>query len=282
MKKFRLLTELNQILEKIIDKEKWIDDRIGHVHSDYRLGAKNLYRYLILRTHDMRKYHDALSDLGLSSIRTAESYVLSKLIHVVRNLKLINNIPVEDEELKEGLDIIGYKKGKKLLRKHANLLFNKERNKHFTEIMVTLPLEAAYDKTIIEEMVLSGMEIARINLSHGTLEEWQKMVDFIKEIREEKSVNIKIYMDLSGPKIRTSKLAVTDKDGKVRDKLPVRNGEHIILTKRESSTSISEYGKKGEQLTQAKIGVSLPQIIDDAKVGDAILFDDGMIRGKIV
>ena len=42
--------------------------------------------------------------------------------------------------------------------------------------MVTLPNEAAENKQIIRELVLSGMEIARINLSHGDIDLWRKMI----------------------------------------------------------------------------------------------------------
>ena len=61
--------------------------------------------------------------------------------------------------------------------------------------MVTLPNEAAEDKSMIEEMILNGMEIARINLSHGDITMWTKMVQFINEIKTETNCKIKIYME---------------------------------------------------------------------------------------
>jgi pyruvate kinase len=131
-------------------------------------------------------------------------------------------------------------------------------------------------------MVLSGMEIARINLSHGDLDIWGKMVNIIHEVKKETQKEIKIYMDLSGPKIRTATIKIRSKKGKIKNGIPIRMGEHIILTKRDTLGKKSKFGEFNEQLEKAEIGVLLSEIIDDAKVGDVILFDDGMIKSKVI
>jgi len=249
------------------------------VHPDYQLSAKNLLRYLILRSSDLRKYHGALSDLGISSLRTAEGYVYSNLFNVVKNLNLIKGTPFK---IKSAIESIGYTKSKKLIRKHANNLFNETRKIHFTEIMVTLPNEAAEDKEIIRGMVLNGMEIARINLSHGDLDIWEKMVRIIHEIREETEQEVKIYMDLSGPKIRTAPIKIPGKKGKMKNGIPLKVGEHVILTSRDTLGKKSVFGEGNEQLETAEVGVLLKEVISDANIGDEILFDDGMIRSKVV
>jgi pyruvate kinase len=148
--------------------------------------------------------------------------------------------------------------------------------------MVTLPIEAADDKNIIRDMVLSGMEIARINLSHGDISLWSKMVEIIHEVRKETKQDVKIYMDLSGPKIRTSTIEIYGKKGKIKSGIPIKVGETIILTKRDTLGKESKFGKKNEQLEKAEVGVLLHEIIDDAKIGDIVLFDDGMIRSKVI
>ena len=279
MKIQRIDKELTHILQTIIENENMIESLIANVHPDYRLSAKNLFRYLILRSFDLRKYHDTLSDMGISSIRTAEGYVFGNLYNVVRNLKLIQGIPVTEAPT---IELIGYKRSKKLLKKHANNLFNETKNKHFTEIMVTLPNEAAENKQIIRELVLSGMEIARINLSHGDIDLWRKMITIIHEISKETNRKITIYMDLSGPKIRTSKIEIHEKDGTIKHAIPIQVGEHIILTKRETLGKKSTFGNVNEQLVKAEIGVLLHEIIDDVKEGDIVLFDDGMIKSRVI
>jgi len=283
MKIEKLCTELNEILQSIIENESKIDTTISEIHKEYRLSAKNLCRYLILRTFDLRKYQASLSDHGVSSLGTSEGYVYSNLYSVIKNLKLIQGLPVDE---KSNVEIIGYEGSCELIKKNANNLFNQGSRSNFTEIMVTLPNEAAEDKSMIEEMVKNGMEIARINLSHGDIDIWTKMVQFINEIKIESNHKLKIYMDLSGPKIRTATIEISVKKGKgkgkIKNGITLRVGEHIILTKRTTLGKKSKFGKKDTQLEKAEIGVMLPQIIDDVKIGDVVLFDDGMIKSIVI
>ncbi|MCJ7465258.1 MAG: pyruvate kinase [Maribacter sp.] len=279
MKIQKIDKELSAILKIIIDSEASLEILVSQIHGDYRQSAKNLCRYLLLRSFDLRKYQDSLSDLGVSSLRTAEGYVLSNLYNVVKNLKLIQGIPFENNL---NLEIIGYKKSKWLVKKHANMLFSQSHKKHFTEIMVTLPNEAAEDAQIVREMVQNGMQIARINLSHGNMDIWMKMVQIIRDISEEINQKVKIYIDLSGPKIRTSKIEIRNKKNKIKDRISIRVGEHILLTKKTTLGKSSSFGKNDEQLEMAEVGISIPEIIDDLKIGDQVLFDDGMIRSHVI
>lgn len=278
MKIHELDEALGTILKAITDSEEKIELITSNVSDAYKLSAKNLCRYLILRSYDLRKYHDSLSDLGLSSIRTSEGYVYSNLFNIQQNLKLLQGLTFDE---KTSIERIGYVKSKKLLKDHSNELFNKNEKNHFTEIMVTLPDEAAYDKSIIQNMVLNGMGIARINLSHGDLEIWTKMVEFINEIKKETEQELKVYMDLSGPKIRTSSIEIKGKKGKIRNGIKVRKGDHIIITKRITLGKKSKYDKNKLQTEKAEIGVLLHEIIEDVKIGDFVLFDDGMIESVV-
>lgn len=275
----KLIAELDGILQCITEHEAKIDETISTIHPTYRLSAKNLYRYLLLRSFDLRKYHDSLSDFGVSSLATSEGYVYSNLYNVVKNLKLIQGITVKE---KSEIEIIGYKKSKLFIKKNAQHLFKAVNKKHLIDIMVTLPNEAADDKTIIEKMVLSGMEIARINLSHGDSTIWSKMVEHIQEINRATDNEIIIYMDLSGPKLRTAPIEIHKKNGKTKQYIPLQEGEHLLLTKRETKGKKSKFGKNNVQLKKAEIGVLLPEIIDDVKIGDRIFFDDGMIESIVI
>ncbi len=279
MKTEKLIRELREILQAIEAQETQINAVTAKLHKQYRQSAKNLCRYLILRSFDLRKYHDLLSDMGVSSLRSSEGYVYSNLYHVLKNLHLIQGLPFEHSS---EIEKIGYKRSKKLLKKHANGLFNETAKQHFTEIMVTIPLEAAQDKEIIRSMVVSGMEIARINLNQGDLRLWSQMVQIIKEVRSELKQEVKIYMDLAGPKIRTSDIQIVDKNGHRQQEIKIRKGEHIILTKRETLGKKSKFGVANEQIEKAEIGVILPEIINDVNTGDVILFDDGMIESIVL
>lgn len=276
----KLTHELQELLQCIIDQEGKIDEITAQIHPNYSLSAKNLCRYILLRSRDIRKYHDSLSDFGLSSLASSEGYVYSGLLSVVKNLQLIQGLPPNNETA--SIEIIGYKKSKKLLKNNTQKLFKTPHKNHFINIMVTLPNEAADDKSIIQKMVDKGMEVARINLSHGTMDTWLKMVQFIKEINQETNQQIVVYMDLSGPKLRTAAIQIAEKGGAFKKSIPIRVGEHILLTKNETTGRKSTFNKKGIQVTKAKIGVLLPQIIDDVQLQDRVLFDDGMIEAVVM
>lgn len=231
MKITKLEKGLLGIYREIVQKDFTAENIAAQVHEKYRLSAKNLFRYLILRSHDLRKYQNGLSDLGISALGSAEGYVFSNLFNSIRLLKL-NRGKVWDE--KYGIQSIGYQKSRKILAKHSNELFNSNRKKNRAEIMVTLPTEAAEDIELLRNLVEEGMEIARINLGHDDYPIWEKMVENIRQIQEETGEEVKIYMDLSGPKIRTSEIEIESKKGNIKDFIKIREGDHINLTKKET------------------------------------------------
>jgi len=279
MKPKHLIQELRIIRQQLLDASNRIDKLTAHVHPDYLRSAYNLLHYTLLRNSDLRKFHDELSELGTSSLRSSEGYVLHNMNRVIQLLELLYNVQPEHETLPPTLS---FKTSKKLIKKHANLLFNEKKGRHFTEIMVTLPLDAAVDKSIIKEMALHGMEIARINLSHGTEEMWSRMVENVKQVSTELRRDLKIYMDLPGPKIRVGDISYQSKKGKEKDFIKVRKGEHIILTKRVSNGRPSVFNAHGAQEFVAEIPVSIPEIIDDVRVDDRVYFDDGTIKGTVI
>lgn len=275
----KLTQDLNRLLDIIIAKDPKIDASVVNMHPNYRLSAKNLFRYLLLRSIDLRAYHDKLSDYGISSLATSEGYVYSNLFNVVKNLKLIQGIELTEPT---NIEMIGYKKSKKILKYHTRILFKAEDKKHQVRIMVTLPSEAATDKNMILQLADSGMQIARINLSHGNYEEWSSMVNHIKRINEETDHNIIIYMDLSGPKLRIAPIAISRKKGKFKNSIKVREGEQLYITAKKSYGKASKFNKHGLQTKIGEIGVLLPEIINDLKINDRVMFDDGMITAVVV
>jgi pyruvate kinase len=139
----QLKQELESIHKQIVASERTAEKLSRSVHAKYRLSAKNLYRYLVLRSLDLRLIHDQLSDLGISSLRTSEGYVY---VSIYNALKIASLLAGGSWEKDMDVEAIGYQQSKELLRKHANNLFNEViREEHFTEIMVTLPDEASED-----------------------------------------------------------------------------------------------------------------------------------------
>ncbi len=129
-----------------------------------------------------------------------------------------------------------------------------------TKIVCTIgPAVSSYEKIL--ELIDAGMNVARINFSHGTHEEHLKTIKNLKKARETKQVPLAIMLDTHGPKIRVGKLP--------GDAITFKAGQRFKLVEKES-------GKADE------IPVHPIEIIDAVAVGMKILFDDGYIISQVV
>lgn len=275
MKTEELTREISIIYQKIREGEEYANKLTSEVHPSFRLSAKNLYRYLILRSFDLRKYHDSLSDLGVSSLRSAEGYVYNNLHNVIRNLKLIQGKKTPEQS---GFEVVGYKRGKHLLQKHTRKLFNDNKTGHYTEIMVTMPTAASTDEHLINKLVEKGMDLARINLSHDNRVVWNGILQNIKIAEQKNNKQIPIFMDLAGPKIRTGEIRRLTKKGEVKNYLKTKKGLRFYLVKEEAL-------KEGDFQLDTKrklVSVQLPEIIDALQVDEPVYFDDGMIKANVI
>lgn len=126
-----------------------------------------------------------------------------------------------------------------------------------TKIICTMG-PATEDDNILRELMLSGMDVARINFSHGTHEAAKVTMDRIKKIREELDLPIAILLDTKGPEIR------------------IKDFEHGSVTLKEGNrftlfTDDFEGNETGVSITYK----NLPQ---DIKAGTTLLIDDGLIE----
>ncbi|MEJ2163113.1 MAG: pyruvate kinase [Robiginitalea sp.] len=274
-----LIDRLKTIYEEILREGSRTNALSDSVHPDFRLSVQNLYRYLILRNYDLRDLHDPLSDLGISSLRSAEGYVLGNLHHVLRLLHLLDGKLWPASPPQES---IGYAQSKALIRAHSNRLFGRPADYSTKEIMVTMPEEAADDIELVEQMAIHGMTIARINLSHGDEIMWLAMVKTIREASRRTGKDLRIYMDLAGPKIRIEFPEPRGEEGKKVKTLPIYEGISLSLEKKPV-----DYGRFKEAVERADgnipipVNLSIPEVIDALKQGDKVFFDDGMVRAEI-
>src|SRR5690554_7864401 len=74
-----------------------------------------------------------------------------------------------------------------------------------TKIVATLG-PASSSKETLRAMMEEGMNVARINFSHGSYEDHEKVINIIRELNEETGLNVAILADLQGPKIRTREM----------------------------------------------------------------------------
>jgi pyruvate kinase len=125
-----------------------------------------------------------------------------------------------------------------------------------TKIVATVGPSSS-SKEMLRALVKEGVDVFRLNFSHGTHEQHQKVIDFVRELNSEMNTNVALLQDLQGPKIR-----VND----VMDHVELVAGQEFIITTREL------IGNNEIASTSYKL---LPQ---DVKVGDMILIDDGKIE----
>lgn len=126
-----------------------------------------------------------------------------------------------------------------------------------TKIVCTIG-PASEDKKVLTHLIASGMNVARLNFSHGDYEEHQGRIDTIKEIRQKLNQPIAILLDTKGPEIRTKKF----KDGGVF----LKEGSMFTLT-------------VGDELgDENKCSTTYDHLAEELKKGDVVLIDDGLIK----
>ncbi|MDO5021917.1 MAG: pyruvate kinase, partial [Eubacteriales bacterium] len=186
----------------------------------FKKSARNLAEYLALRKYDLRELQWKLIPLGLSSLGRLEARVMPTLDSVVSSCERIAGKEITTE-YHESADFLN---GEEILCENTEEVLGPEPDKRYTRIMVTLPTEAAYDPSIVDNLVAKGMEIARINCSHDSEPIWEMMITNVRKASVKYGRNCRVSMEVPGPKIRISRLMTTMR------KPRVLNGDRIYLT----------------------------------------------------
>ena len=125
-----------------------------------------------------------------------------------------------------------------------------------TKIVCTLG-PASETEEVIAAMADAGMNVARINFSHGTHEEHAKKIAMIKKIRDEKQIPLPILLDTKGPEFRIR----TFRNGKIN----LKEGDRFTFTTEEI---------EGDE---TRVSVSYKGICEDMNPGDKILLNNGLM-----
>ena len=125
-----------------------------------------------------------------------------------------------------------------------------------TKIICTIG-PASENAETLKKMCQAGMNVARLNFSHGTHEEQQKKIDLIKQVRQELGLPLAIMLDTKGPEYRIR----TFKDGKVT----VAAGDTFTFT-------VDEV--EGDE---TRVSVNYKGLVKDLSVGDRILVNNGLV-----
>ena len=126
-----------------------------------------------------------------------------------------------------------------------------------TKIVCTLgPASTTYEQ--IKAMAIAGMNVARINMSHGTYEEHAERIANVKKVREEMKIALPVMIDLKGPEVRIG----TFEKGKIE----VTENMPFIFTSKDVIGN------------ESMVSVTYKDLYKDVKAGDTLLLNDGLFR----
>ena len=118
------------------------------------------------------------------------------------------------------------------------------------------------DPETLEAMIRAGMDVARLNFSHGAHEDHRRLFDTVRGLSTDLGRPISILQDLQGPKIRVGRFA----EGSVQ----LVEGAEFVITADDVEGDVD------------RVGTTYPEIVEDVRAGDVLLLDDGLIRLRAV
>ena len=130
-----------------------------------------------------------------------------------------------------------------------------------TKIVCTLG-PASCTESVIEDMLKNGMNVARLNFSHGTHEYHKEMIDTFRKVRDRLKLPAAVLLDTKGPEIRTRLIE--------NDKIDLEKGDSLILT-------TDDAGVKGN-----RVSITYADLPSQLKGGEKIVIDDGKIELRVV
>ena len=130
-----------------------------------------------------------------------------------------------------------------------------------TKIVCTIG-PVSNDVDTMEKMALAGMNVARVNFTHATLEEREKVAASVREVRKRTGINVAILWDTKGPEFRNG----------------VLEGDSIELI----PGNILKLVKEDVVGNQERITVNHPNALDSIEVGDIVTFENGKMSSEVV
>lgn len=130
-----------------------------------------------------------------------------------------------------------------------------------TKIVATIGPSSS-SKEVLKEMMKAGMNVCRLNFSHGTYEDHINVIQRIEELNEELGLNVAILADLQGPKIRTGEMT--------EDSVELKVGEQVVV---QTDEIIG---------TEKVFSINYAKLPEDVKAGELILLDDGKLMLEVI
>jgi len=238
------------------------------VHPTFRDGARNLVHYLALRKFDTNALRADLRRLGLSSLDCAERNVLGSIAAIEQALSQLSGTGGADPlKLAEAL---GHRNP--TADDHRRAILGPSPEGRDVSIMVTLPSEAADNRTLVDEMLAAGMNVARINTAHDDADVWKEMIANVRQAATDAGVECRVIMDLAGPKLRTGELKPGPGVIHIR---PKRDPLGRVIAPRRIRLIPDDVLQRGTKIAVVPVH---RELIEYAQEGDEVRFRD--TRGK--
>ena len=229
----------------------------------FRRSALNLAFYLALRRRDIRLLQRALKPWGLSSLGRIEAEVLATLDAVIASLSYICG---RQGEVGIKHQVGDFYRGEELLSRQTKEVFGPKPKRRTVRIMVTLSTECGADYDLVKRLLVSGMDVARINCAHDNKEVWGAMAANVRRAQQETGRPCKIFMEIAGPKLRIDKIMLSGSGAKVAA------GSRLFFTT--GNFNIDE-------AVDLIVSCTMPAVLTGLITGDVINIDDGQVMAEV-
>ena len=129
-----------------------------------------------------------------------------------------------------------------------------------TKIVCTIG-PTSESRKVLTSLLKNGMNVARLNFSHGSYTEHKAKIDLLKEVSKDLEIPVAILLDTKGPEIRIKKFT--------KGEISLKRGQKFILTTRVVEGNNQE------------VGITYNALPEELKSGDIVLLDDGLIKLKV-
>ena len=244
------------LLQTRLEKAGFTVDTADNGHQGFQLATSNAYDIILSDIHmphwDGFKFIEAIQVINphLPILITTSSHddrlTLERLEHYPNVIGVLAK-PFDFDALFKRLASIPAQ---------AHTSVNKK-----AKIVCTIG-PACSSPEMLGRMILAGMDVARLNFSHGSYQDHQATLEAIREAEKAWEKPIAVLQDLCGPKIRTGLMA----DGAIR----LLAGEVLIIQAEPVEGNVD------------RISTITPGILGDLRVGDPVLLDDGLLELRVV
>ena len=268
MTALELLDAIRDLREQASAQEAARAPAIAALPIAWRRSAANLAHYLALRSTGHIALQGELVRNGLSSLARREAHVMPTLDAVERALSAIAG--VESAPARASLSIDD---GVQLLARHATELLETPMP-HMTRIVVTIPPWAAGNVPFLHSLIDAGMDVARINASHGDPAQWKASIDALRTAAASAGRRIPVCIDLAGPKVRTGMCA--------SGPIALVAGDRLVLHAASNESIDGPRDAEGRLTAPARVAVRPREVVEHVAAGHRVMFDDGNIRASCI